>query len=37
MIYTITLNPALDYTISLKNLTINEINTSLNEHILPGG
>lgn len=37
MIYTITLNPALDYTIRLKNLTINEINTSENEYILPGG
>ena len=37
MIYTITLNPALDYTISLKKLIPNEINTSISEHILPGG
>lgn len=37
MVYTITLNPALDYTISLKRLIPNEINTSISEHILPGG
>ena len=37
MIYAITLNPALDYTISLKRLIPNEINTSISEHILPGG
>lgn len=37
MIYTITLNPAIDYTISIKNLILNQINTSENEHILPGG
>ena len=37
MVYTITLNPALDYTISIKQLTLNEINTSESEEILPGG
>lgn len=37
MIYTITLNPALDYIIKLKELVPNEINTSELEYILPGG
>ena len=37
MIYTITLNPALDYTIGIRNLKINEINLSETEHISPGG
>lgn len=37
MIYTITLNPALDYTISLKKLIQNKINTSTSECIIPGG
>ena len=37
MVYTITLNPALDYTISIKQLILNEINTSESEEILPGG
>lgn len=37
MIYTITLNPALDYIIAIKKLQLNEINTSQDEHILPGG
>lgn len=37
MIYTITLNPALDYIIGLKGLVSNEINTSTSEYILPGG
>lgn len=37
MIYTITLNPALDYIISLKELVPNEINTSKSEYIIPGG
>ena len=37
MIYTITLNPALDYIVSLKELVPNEINTSTSEYILPGG
>ena len=37
MIYTITLNPTLDYIIKLKELVPNEINTSESEYILPGG
>lgn len=37
MIYTITLNPALDYIIAIKKLQLNEINTTQDEHILPGG
>ena len=37
MIYTVTLNPALDYTINIKRLILNQINTSQNEHIYPGG
>ena len=37
MVYKITLNPALDYTISIKQLILNEINTSESEEILPGG
>ena len=37
MIYTITLNPALDYIIKLKELVPNEINTSESEYIIPGG
>ena len=37
MVYTITLNPALDYTIGIRNLKINEINLSETEHISPGG
>ena len=37
MIYTITLNPALDYIIKSKKLVPNEINTSESEYILPGG
>lgn len=37
MIYTITLNPALDYTIIIDKFNLNEINTSVREYILPGG
>ena len=37
MIYTITLNPALDYIIAIEQIQLNEINTSQDEHILPGG
>ncbi len=37
MIYTITLNPALDYIIKLKKFTRGEINKSEHESILPGG
>lgn len=37
MIYTITFNPALDYTIKIQNLKTGEINRSEEEHILAGG
>lgn len=37
MIYTITFNPALDYTIKIQNLKTGEINRSEKEHILAGG
>lgn len=37
MIYTITLNPALDYTLKIDNLNLNEINTCKSDCILPGG
>lgn len=37
MIYTITFNPALDYTIKMQNLKLKEINRSEKEYILPGG
>ena len=37
MRYTITLNPALDYIIAIEQIQLNEINTSQDEHILPGG
>ena len=37
MVYTITLNPALDYTIKINKLELNQINTSTSEYILPGG
>lgn len=37
MIYTITFNPALDYTVKLENLKTGEININEKEYILPGG
>lgn len=37
MIYTITFNPALDYTIKIQNFKTGEINRSEEEHILAGG
>ncbi len=37
MIYTVTFNPALDYTMEIDNLKIGEINRSQSEMILPGG
>ncbi len=37
MIYTITLNPALDYTLEVKDFNINKINKSKTKYILPGG
>lgn len=37
MIYTLTLNPALDYIISAKDISVGSINRSESESILPGG
>lgn len=37
MIYTLTLNPALDYTIKLENLYLGKINKTKETEILPGG
>ena len=37
MIYTITLNPALDYTLEVKDFNINKINKCKTKYILPGG
>ena len=37
MIYTLTLNPALDYTIKLENLYLGKINITKETEILPGG
>ena len=37
MIYTITFNPALDYTLKVSNFKIGDINRTTTEKILPGG
>ena len=37
MIYTLTLNPALDYTVKLENLYLGKINSTNQTEILPGG
>ncbi len=37
MIYTITLNPALDYIIRTQKFSLGEINLSQAEYTLPGG
>ncbi len=37
MIYTITFNPALDYTLKVSNFKIGDINRTITEKILPGG
>ena len=37
MIYTITVNPSIDYVLQLKNLTIGEVNRTQNDVKLPGG
>ena len=37
MIYTITLNPSLDYVIETQKLKTGEINRSQKEHIMPVG
>lgn len=37
MIYTLTLNPSLDYIVTLKDLTIGATNRSMEDKIFPGG
>ncbi len=37
MIYTVTLNPSLDYIMHLDNITFNTVNRSLKEEVYPGG
>ena len=37
MIYTVTLNPALDYTIQVQNMTLGHINRTAQEHLFAGG
>ncbi len=37
MIYTVTLNPSLDYIMHLDNMNINAVNRSLKEEVYPGG
>lgn len=37
MIYTVTMNPALDYVIDLDKFKQGEVNRATSEHILPGG
>lgn len=37
MIYTVTLNPSLDYVVDVDDLTVGTINRSTKEAIYPGG
>lgn len=37
MIYTLTLNPSLDYTVTLDNFHIGKVNRTSGEHLAPGG
>lgn len=37
MIYTVTLNPSLDYVMTLDEFEENKVNRSIREHITPGG
>lgn len=37
MVYTVTVNPALDYLIEMPDFQIGKINLSKKEHIMPGG
>ena len=37
MIYTVTLNPALDYIVQIDEFTVGEVNRTEGEHIYPGG
>ena len=37
MIYTVTLNPAIDYAMHVDNLTAGQVNRSHGEYVLYGG
>ena len=37
MIYTVTVNPSIDYIVQLKNLTLGEVNRMDYDNKLPGG
>lgn len=37
MIYTVTLNPSIDYVVKLNNLSTGDINRSSEEYVYPGG
>ena len=37
MIYTVTLNPSIDYVIKVDNLTKGKVNRVSEEHVYPGG
>jgi 1-phosphofructokinase len=37
MIYTVTLNPSLDYIVEVDQVTLGELNRTKNETIFPGG
>ena len=37
MIYTVTLNPSLDYIVGVENLTVGKVNRTCDEVIFPGG
>ena len=37
MIYTVTLNPSLDYVMHLNELSISGVNRSVKEEVYPGG
>lgn len=37
MIYTVTLNPCLDYVVQIDNMTLGEINRTKKEDVFPGG
>lgn len=37
MVYTVTLNPSLDYIVTVPDFTMGATNRTLEEHVLPGG
>ena len=37
MIYTVTLNPSIDYVIKVNELNLGEVNRTYEEHVYPGG